>query len=94
MNKRAQVASSTTWIVATVIIVTILIIFYYASYLFAVKTLEISFKKTFETDIGFLEKDNFLLTQSKIAYSLTSEDKKQSVISWADKNNIDVEGIE
>ena len=88
-HKRAQVAETTTWIVATIIIIVMLMMFILgASLLIKVKNLDVSAKKLFVSD-DYLKKDSFLNTNTALAYIISKN--KAAVEKWADDNKIDLD---
>jgi hypothetical protein len=89
-DKKAQVGSTTTWIVATVIIVIILSVFYIVASTIVYKEALVMKVKKFTISIGFTEKDNLLVTKSVISYLETPEGQKARVKGWLDVKKLDV----
>ncbi len=84
LNKRAQISEIMTWIVATLIIISILIIFLYASTILAQKTKIVQIKNL-KLDSG--KGTDLLEIKNLIAYESASNEDKQIIENWKEKNN-------
>ncbi len=80
-NKKAQVATATTWIVATLIIVVILTVFFYLANVLAKKSLLIEIKQEIISR-GFSEEYNLFNVKTASAYLQTPENKKSVIDTW------------
>jgi len=88
-NKRAEIGTTMTWVIATIIIVIMLLIFLLgASLLAKLKKTEVAGGNLFVTS-DYMRTDKWLNTKTAMAYLITSN--KGSVENWAEKNKIDLE---
>ena len=88
LNKKAQSASTITWIAATLIIVLILTIFYFASSVFVVRY---SLKGDIEDETSLnTNKNSFLDIKTSIAFLLTSENDRPEIKRFLEKKGIDL----
>ncbi len=88
-NKKAEIGTTMTWIVATVIIVIMLLIFLFgASLLAGLKKAQVAGGDLFVSS-DYTRTDKWINTKSAMAYLITSD--KGSAEKWAEKNEINFE---
>ncbi|MBD3247329.1 hypothetical protein GF378_01785 [Candidatus Pacearchaeota archaeon] len=88
--KKAQVASTATWIIATLIILLFLGIYYFS---FTTILLEEGLKGSIDDEEASIggKGTSILITKTAIAYLLTPEEDREVVEKWLEKKEIDLD---